>query len=47
VAGAHGVLQVLQTLQSELDSTLALCGCGSPADVTRDLVRLSGTVPGW
>jgi len=47
VAGAHGVLQVLQTLQSELDSTLALCGCGSPVDVTRGLVRLPGTAPEW
>jgi len=47
VAGAHGVLQVLQTLQSELDSTLGLCGCGSPADVTRGLVRLPGTAPEW
>jgi 4-hydroxymandelate oxidase len=47
VAGVHGVLQVLQTIRSELDSALTLCGCGSPADVTRGLVRLPGTVPGW
>jgi 4-hydroxymandelate oxidase len=45
VAGPHGVLQVLQTLRSELDAALALCGCGSAAEVSRDLVRLPGMVP--
>jgi 4-hydroxymandelate oxidase len=46
VAGADGVLHVLQTLRDELDRALALCGCGSPRDLTRDFVR-PGTVAQW
>jgi 4-hydroxymandelate oxidase len=45
VAGVHGVLQVLQNLRSELDNALALCGCGSVREVTRELVRLPGGGP--
>lgn len=40
VAGEQGVAQVLETLRSELDRALALCGCGSLQDVSRDLVRI-------
>jgi 4-hydroxymandelate oxidase len=39
-AGQEGVARVLETLRAELDQTLALCGCGSLHDVTRDLVRI-------
>ena len=45
VAGAQGVLQVIQNLRSELDSALALCGCGSVRGVPRELVRLPGGGP--
>jgi 4-hydroxymandelate oxidase len=38
-AGETGVARVLEMLRAELERTLALCGCGSVADVTRDLVR--------
>ena len=38
-AGESGVAGVLEMLRAELDRTLALCGCGSLADITRDLVR--------
>lgn len=40
VAGQQGVEQVLEILRSELDRALALCGCGSPGDLSPDLVRL-------
>jgi 4-hydroxymandelate oxidase len=39
-AGESGVARVLEMLRAELDQTLALCGCGSLADITPDLVRL-------
>ena len=38
VGGEVGVKQVLEMLRAELALALALCGCGSPADVSRDLV---------
>lgn len=38
VAGQAGVARVLETLRSELDRALALCGCGSWRDLSRDLV---------
>jgi 4-hydroxymandelate oxidase len=38
-AGELGVARVLDLLRVELDRTLALCGCSSLADITRDLVR--------
>jgi 4-hydroxymandelate oxidase len=40
VDGAEGVAGVLDMLRAELARALALCGCASPRDVTRDLVRL-------
>jgi 4-hydroxymandelate oxidase len=43
VAGQEGVAQVLELLRSELDRALALCGCGSPRELSRDLVRLGRT----
>jgi isopentenyl diphosphate isomerase/L-lactate dehydrogenase-like FMN-dependent dehydrogenase len=36
--GAEGVQRVLELLQDEIELALALCGCTSPADVTRDHV---------
>jgi 4-hydroxymandelate oxidase len=48
VAGADGVLQVLQTLRADVDRALALCGCQSPRGLPRDLVRPLGTMaPCW
>jgi 4-hydroxymandelate oxidase len=38
-AGREGVAEVLETLREELDHTLALCGAGTPAELTADLVR--------
>jgi isopentenyl diphosphate isomerase/L-lactate dehydrogenase-like FMN-dependent dehydrogenase len=35
VGGAEGVARVLELLREELVLALALCGCASPADVTR------------
>ena len=40
-AGFDGVVEVLHTLRSELDRAIALCGCSSPRDLSRDLVRCS------
>lgn len=39
VAGSAGVARVLELLRAELAHALTMCGCGSPAAVTRDLVR--------
>jgi 4-hydroxymandelate oxidase len=47
VAGTEGVSQVFELLRSELDRALALCGCGSPHDVDRGLVRLRGAEGRW
>jgi isopentenyl diphosphate isomerase/L-lactate dehydrogenase-like FMN-dependent dehydrogenase len=38
VGGAEGVQRVLELLRDEVELALALCGCASPADVTRDHV---------
>ena len=38
--GETGVAQVLETLRAELERALILCGCGSLAEISRDLVRL-------
>ncbi|MGC1166850.1 MAG: alpha-hydroxy acid oxidase [Solirubrobacterales bacterium] len=38
-AGAKGAAQVLDLLRDELELALALCGCASPADLTRSHVR--------
>ncbi len=35
VGGAEGVQRVLELLRDEIELALALCGCPSPADVTR------------
>jgi 4-hydroxymandelate oxidase len=40
VGGEAGVRQVLEMLRVELDCAIALCGCQSIEDVTRDLVAL-------
>jgi isopentenyl diphosphate isomerase/L-lactate dehydrogenase-like FMN-dependent dehydrogenase len=38
-AGAEGARQVLELLRDELELALALCGCPSPAELTRSHVR--------
>ena len=38
-AGADGARQVLELLREELELALALCGCASPAELTRSHVR--------
>jgi 4-hydroxymandelate oxidase len=40
VAGAEGVLQVLEMLRSEVARALTLCGCRAICDVGRELVRI-------
>ena len=39
LAGEAGVARVLEILRSELARALALCGCGSIRDITRDLLQ--------
>ncbi len=39
VAGEAGALRVLEMLRSELELALILCGCSSPADLSRDHVQ--------
>src|SRR5215510_2754666 len=39
LAGEEGVTRVLEMLRSELVRALTLCGCGSPHDVSPDLLR--------
>jgi 4-hydroxymandelate oxidase len=47
-AGEEGVAQVLETLRSELMGALTLCGCGSPCDVSPDLLWFGRTEePCW
>ncbi|MGH2922315.1 MAG: alpha-hydroxy acid oxidase, partial [Gaiellaceae bacterium] len=41
VGGAQGVQRVLELLREEVQLALALCGCSSPADVTRGHVSRS------
>jgi len=41
VGGADGVQHVLELLRGEIELALALCGCASPADVTRKHVGLA------
>ena len=40
IDGEEGVAQVLEMLRAELERALVLCGSGSPADLSRDLVRM-------
>jgi 4-hydroxymandelate oxidase len=42
VGGAAGVQRVLELLREELQLALALCGCASPAEVTRKHVARAG-----
>jgi isopentenyl diphosphate isomerase/L-lactate dehydrogenase-like FMN-dependent dehydrogenase len=37
--GEAGALRVLELLRDELELTLALCGCASPGELTREHVR--------
>jgi isopentenyl diphosphate isomerase/L-lactate dehydrogenase-like FMN-dependent dehydrogenase len=39
VDGERGALRVLELLRHELELALALCGCASPTELTRDHVR--------
>ena len=43
VDGAAGVQRVLELLRAEIELALALCGCASPADVTRAHVGRAAT----
>ncbi len=43
VDGAAGVERVLELLRAEIELALALCGCASPADVTRAHVGRAAT----
>ena len=43
VDGAGGVQRVLELLRAEIELALALCGCASPADVTRAHVGRAAT----
>jgi 4-hydroxymandelate oxidase len=45
VGGEQGVADLLGCLTDEVDEALALCGCRSPADVTRAHVVLDATRP--
>jgi (S)-2-hydroxy-acid oxidase len=36
--GEAGVRHVLELLRSEFDLAMALCGCRTVADITRDLI---------
>jgi isopentenyl diphosphate isomerase/L-lactate dehydrogenase-like FMN-dependent dehydrogenase len=42
VGGAEGVERVLGLLREETELALALCGCASPAEVTREHVARAG-----
>jgi isopentenyl diphosphate isomerase/L-lactate dehydrogenase-like FMN-dependent dehydrogenase len=46
VAGSAGVQHVLELLKAELALDLLLCGLGSPAEVTRDLLVPVGPLRG-
>jgi 4-hydroxymandelate oxidase len=43
VAGETGVTRVLDLLRTELRNALTLCGCESPRDIERDIVRIQGS----
>ncbi|HET7822337.1 MAG TPA: alpha-hydroxy-acid oxidizing protein, partial [Ornithinibacter sp.] len=43
LAGAEGVSEVLRNIRAELDLTMALTGCRTLADVTRDRLVESPT----
>jgi 4-hydroxymandelate oxidase len=42
VGGEAGVAQVLEMIRTEVQRALTLCGCSSPHEVPRDLVRMRG-----
>jgi L-lactate dehydrogenase (cytochrome) len=44
-AGEKGALRVLQILREELELTLALCGCSTPAALTRAHLQRAPTAP--
>lgn len=39
-AGALGVAHVLHLFRAEFEATMALCGCATPADITRERLRV-------
>lgn len=47
VAGEAGVLHVLQMLRTELESAMALSGCATLGEVTRDLVVARSGMAGY
>ncbi len=40
IGGQKGVVEVLDVLRDEFDAAMALCGCRTISDITRDLVTL-------
>jgi 4-hydroxymandelate oxidase len=47
IDGDEGVRQMLEMLRSEVARALALCGCGSPQAVSRDLVKPGAVEESW
>lgn len=47
VDGEAGVARVLELLRAELAHVLAMCGCPSPAAVSRDLIAPHTGAPSW
>ncbi len=45
VGGEQGARRVLELLRAELELTLALCGCASPAALTREHVQRAPSAP--
>jgi 4-hydroxymandelate oxidase len=44
--GERGIARVLEILRTELDLAMALCGCPSMDDISRDLAEIRGVLPG-
>jgi 4-hydroxymandelate oxidase len=47
VDGESGVRRVLELLRAEIERALVLCGCDSPAQADRDLLRPPGVRELW
>jgi 4-hydroxymandelate oxidase len=47
IDGADGAASVLHMLRVEVESALALCGCGSPKELNRDFLRFERREETW
>ena len=47
IAGFDGVVRLLETLRSEVDRALALCGCSSPRDLSSNFVHFGRSEAPW